>query len=101
MRMKQVGYVSQHRKGTFTALDHVNDGFFDLQKPTPANTQNHALLNSRWTAERPQYDWEKEGLSTTGFDIGKRSPIRLPPDARPDIQAEQNSHQPAGQHQAG
>jgi hypothetical protein len=89
MRMKQVGYTFQHRKGTFTALDHINEGFFDLQKPTPANTRNHELLNSRWTAERPKYDWEKEGLATTEFGIGKRSPIRLPPDIRSDIQAEQ------------
>jgi hypothetical protein len=88
MRMKQVGYTSHHRRGTFTALDHVNEGFFDVQKPTAAHTRNQALLSSRWTAEQPNYDWLNEGLCRTEFGIGKRWPIRLPPDTRSDIQAE-------------
>jgi len=30
----------EHRKGTFTPLDHKNEGYVGHNMPTPANTKN-------------------------------------------------------------
>lgn len=88
-RLGLAGYKTEHRKGTFAALDHRNEGYFAVKQPTPAHTRNLALLNSRWsTGGEPKYDWRQEGVSQTRFAITGRWRLTLPPETRSDISAE-------------
>jgi glycosyl transferase family 7 (putative galactosyltransferase) len=79
----------EHRKGTFAALDHRNEGYLAVQQPTPAHTRNLALLKSRWTPDgEPKYDWRQEGVNNIQFTITGRGRLALPPETRADIGAE-------------
>src|SRR5262249_20309429 len=88
-RLALAGLKPGRRKGTFTPLDHRNEGYVAHQVPSPANTRNLALLNSRWTAEgQPKCEWQSEGLGTTSFTVSDRRPMTLPAETRADLQAE-------------
>jgi hypothetical protein len=88
-RLEWAGYQIQHRKGTFTPLDHVCEGYDAHDSPATVHLINQSLYNSRWDeAGQPKYRWQDEGLNSTLFGVGGRWPLALPPTARRDLQVE-------------
>jgi hypothetical protein len=89
-RLAATGLKVERRKGTFTPLDHRNEGYAGHNAPTAANTRNLAVLNSRFSAEgQPRCAWQMDGLSSTRFTISSRRAMKLPSETRADLQAEQ------------
>src|SRR5215510_12352028 len=89
-RLELLGYVIEHRRGTFKPLDHRNQGFEDAKTLTPAAFRNLTLFESKWLAGKPTAtnDWQTDGLNGAQFKVTARAPIILPPGTRPDIVAE-------------
>jgi hypothetical protein len=88
-RLAHAGLRPERRKGTFAPLDHRNEGYLAHQVPSPANTRNLAVLNSRWTPEgQPKCEWQSDGLSTISFTVSDRRRMTLPSETRADLQAE-------------
>jgi len=60
------------RKGTFSPLGHVNEGWQPDGKPTPIASVNTQLFQSRWAAGTAT---ESDGLSTLAFEVLQRRSI--------------------------
>jgi hypothetical protein len=77
-RFTAAGIVPGRRKGTFIALNHVNEGVNNDDTPTPIAIVNKFLFNERWSKGGGTAD---DGLSRMAFKILKR-------DIMPDAKAE-------------
>jgi N-terminal region of glycosyl transferase group 7/N-terminal domain of galactosyltransferase len=88
-RFLAAGVKTGQRKGTFTALDHANEGYHSNGMPTPANLQNEQKMLRKWAPSITRADvglsvLKSDGLSTLKFEVISRQTI---PDPVPEREA--------------
>jgi hypothetical protein len=79
-RFRTAGISVGRRKGTYSALDHENEGFSSEGLPSKTNLDNKKKMLEKWTQSRRA----KDGLSTLKFEILDR---REMPDGVPEREA--------------